>query len=71
MRTNREILDIFGEYEKIVTEINEKISFGETSGSMEWCFYREDYDEVTEEMEEVFAGEDTASIFIEWNLSIE
>lgn len=24
MRTNREILDIFGEYEKIVTEINEK-----------------------------------------------
>lgn len=38
---------------------------------MEWCFYREDYDEVTEEMEEVFDGEDFASISIEWNLSIE
>ncbi len=66
----KEILDIFGEYEKAVETINEHISQGETSGSMEWFFFREDYENITEEMEEIFDGEDTNSICIDWELNI-
>lgn len=69
-KTNKEILDIFGEYEKVVLEIGEKISRGETSGSFEWFFYKEDYDNITKEMEEIFGEYENTSINIEWNLCI-
>lgn len=69
-KSTKEILDIFGEYEKVTIEIGEDISRGRTHGSMEWFFFREDYDEITKEMEEVFDGEDTTSICIDWSLNI-
>lgn len=70
IKTNKEILDIFGEYEKVIMDIGEQVVRGKSSGSMEWFFYREDYDEITPEMEEIFDGEDVASICIEWSLDI-
>ena len=70
-KTNKEILEIFREYTKVVIELSERIAKGETSGSMEWFFYKDDYDEITEEMEEIFDGEETTSILIEWCLNIE
>lgn len=70
-KTNKEILEIFGEYTKVVIELSERIAKGETSGSMKWFFYKDDYDEITEEMEEIFDGEETTSILIEWCLNIE
>ena len=69
-QTTKEILDIFGEYEKVIDTISEHIFARETSGSMEWFFYRDDYDDITPEMEEFFNGEDMESIFIDWNLDI-
>lgn len=69
-KTNKEILDIFGEYEKVIMDIGEHVVKGKSSGSMEWFFYREDYDTITPEMEEIFDGEDIASICIEWSLDI-
>ena len=36
---------------------------------MEWFFYKEDYEVITDEMEKVFNGEDVASITIEWSLN--
>lgn len=69
-RTNREILEIFGEYEKVVETVIENINYGKTCGSMKCFFYKEDYEEITVEMEETFNGDDLASICIEWNLSI-
>lgn len=70
-KTNKEILDIFGEYDKVVAEVCERVANGKTSGTMEWFFYREDYDVITDDMEKIFKGFDDASICIEWNLSIE
>lgn len=67
--TNKEILEIFGEYEKVKTEIAERVYKGEFFGSMEWFFYKEDYEVITDEMEKVFNGEDVASITIEWGLN--
>lgn len=69
-KTTKEILDIFGEYHKAISNISEYISRGETKGSFEWFFFREDYDEVSDEMEEVFDGENFASIVVNWSLSI-
>ena len=70
IKTNKEILDIFGEYEKVIMDIDEQVVRGVSLGSMEWFFYREDYDTITPEMEEVFNGRDVASICIEWSLDI-
>ena len=50
--------------------INEKINRGHTAGTLEWVFFREDYDDITEEMEEIFDGEDTTSVCAEWELKI-
>lgn len=67
----KEILEIFGEYKKAVIDIGEKIAAGQDSGSMEWFFYKEDYDEITPEMVEIFGDYDNASICIEWGLNID
>ena len=70
--SNKEILEIFGEYDKAVAEIKESLKKSDSmSGSMEWCFYREDYDEITEEMEKCFNGENYFSICISWDLEID
>lgn len=70
VKTSDDVLKIFGEYDKVVEEVLLRSSNGELSGSMEWCFYREDYQEITEEMEEVFNGENFASVTIDWNVSL-
>ena len=70
-RTTKEILDIFGEYDKVIDTIGDDIKEGETSGEFEWCFYLEEYDKVTKEMAEIFNGDDFASVTIKWKIDIE
>ena len=69
-KETKEILDIFGEYDQVVEDISESIKRGQTSGAMEWFFFKNDYETITEEMEEIFDGKDTASICIDWELNI-
>ena len=69
-RSTKEILDIFGEYEDVVNYISEYVSLGRVSGTTDWIFYKEDYDNITPEMEELFDGADATFIEISWQLNI-
>ena len=69
-KETKEILDIFGEYDQVVEDISESIKRGQTSGAMEWFFFKNDYETITEEMEQflkahypIYGAKKTAEAF--------
>ena len=67
-----EILELFGEEERALDMISERVFQGDLCGRFGIVVYRDDIDgEITEEMEEYFDGEDEYEILVEWDLNIE
>lgn len=73
--TNNELLGIMGDYPKFKAYVIEKMQEGYYKGTVDWSFYRDDYDEdlykLNKEIyDEVFNGEDEVKITINWSLEI-
>ena len=73
--TNNELLGVMGDIYKFYEYVKEKMDRGIFRGSVEWFFYKSDYDEDLYELnkelyDEVFDGNDEVSIMIDWSLEI-
>lgn len=65
-----EILELFGEYDRALDMISERVFNGDLCGAFGIVVYKDEHDEITEEMEEYFNGEDEYEIYVEWDLEI-
>ena len=65
------LLKLFGEYDYAMESIKDEIEVGNYDGAFGIEVHRKDYDEITEEMEEFFDGQDVAEIYVSWDLNID
>lgn len=65
------LLKLFGEYDHAMEKIAEDIKNDYSNGMFGIQVYKEDYHEITDEMEEYFDGQDVFEITVDWNLCIE
>ena len=73
--TNNELLGIMGDLPKFKAYVIEKMQEGYYMGTVDWFFYKDDYDkelyELNKELyDEVFNGNDEVKITINWSLEI-
>ena len=65
-----EILELFGEYDRALDMISERVFHGDLCGEFSIMVYKNDLDEITEDMEEYFGEDDEYEIYVEWDLEI-
>lgn len=73
--TNNELIGIMGDYPKFKAYVKEQMDKGLWNGTVDWFFYKDDYDvelyELNKELyDEVFNGEDEVKITVNWSLEI-
>jgi hypothetical protein len=73
--TNNELIGIMGDYPKFKAYVKEQMEKGLWKGTVDWFFYKDDYDEELYELNKelydaVFDGEDEVKITINWSLEI-
>ncbi len=70
-KRDKNLLKLFGKYDKLVDWVQIEILGNECCGVVNMTICKEDFDNITDEMEKYFKGRDEFQIEVDWNLNAE